>query len=98
MNMLLQPDEIYAISVPRLTHNAVLSYKRLLSPQSSISGAYRELRHACARGELMREAPPWLSRIRGDSEGYLVLEGEIAVLPIRRGRAVACLANPLRLT
>lgn len=98
MNMLLQTNEIYAISVPRLTHNAVVSYKRLLSPQSSISGAYRELRQACARGEIVREAPPWLSRASSDNDGYLVLEEELAVLPIRRGRAVACLANPLRFT
>ena len=78
----------------RLTHNAVVGYQRQLASGNSISGAYGELRRACARGQYERRAPEWLQRTRGDTDGYLLLEGEIAALPVRRGRVVACLVNP----
>jgi hypothetical protein len=78
----------------RLTHNAVVGYQRLLAPGDSISGAYGELKRACVDGQYERQAPAWLRRIRNDTDGYVLLEGDIAALPVRRGRVVACLAHP----
>jgi len=83
---------------PRLTHNAVLGYQRSLAPENSISGAYGQLKRACARGRFQLRPPAWLRKTCKGTEGYLILEDEIAALPIRRGRAVACLANPLQST
>jgi len=88
-------EETVCPTVPRLTHNAAASYQRLLAPECSISGAYRELKRACARGRFVRQAPPWLRRACADNDGYLLLEGEVAALPVRSGRAVACLGNPM---
>jgi hypothetical protein len=79
----------------RLTHNAVVSYRRMLSPENSSTGAYRELKQACTQGRYEREAPSWLRRICKGTDGYLLLDGDVAALPVRRGRAVACLVNPL---
>ncbi len=79
----------------RLTHNAVVGYQRLLAPGNSVSGAYGELKRACANGRYEHQAPPWLRRARADTEGYVLLEGELAALPVCRGRVVACLANPV---
>jgi hypothetical protein len=78
----------------RLTHNAVVNYRRRLAPGSSSSGAYRELKQACAHGRYEREAPSWLRRVCKGTNGYLLLDGDVAALPVRRGRAVACLVNP----
>jgi hypothetical protein len=78
----------------RLTHNAVASFHRRLRPADSLSGAYRALRHACDEARYTERAPSWLGRARPDNDGYLLLDGEAAVLPVRRGRAVACLVNP----
>jgi hypothetical protein len=79
----------------RLTHNAVVGYQRLLAPGNSVSGAYGELKRACADGQYERQAPSWLSRTRTDTDGYVLLDGDLAALPVRRGRVVACLVNPL---
>lgn len=81
---------------PRLTHNAVLGYQRSLAPENSISGAYGQLKRACARGHFQPHPPIWLAKTCKSTDGYLLLEGHIAVLPIRAGRAVACLVNPLQ--
>jgi hypothetical protein len=78
----------------RLTHNAVAGFRRVVCPASSPSGAYRELRRACEVARYTDRAPSWLSRAHADNDGYLVLNGEVAALAVRRGRAVACLANP----
>jgi|HubBroStandDraft_3_1064219.scaffolds.fasta_scaffold16307_2 hypothetical protein len=82
----------------RLTHNAVTGYQRLLAPGNSMSGAYSELKRACAAGQYERRAPAWLRRTRTDTDGYVLLDGDIAVLPVRRGRVVACLVNPRHAT
>jgi hypothetical protein len=79
----------------RLTHNAVAGYRRLLAPGNSSSGAYSELKQACAQGRYEREAPSWLRRVCKGTDGYLLLDGDLAALPVRRGRVVACLVNPL---
>jgi hypothetical protein len=79
----------------RLTHNAVAGYQRLLAPGNSISGSYRELGEACAQGQYERQAPAWLRRTHNDTDGYVLLDGDVAALPVRRGRVVACLVNPL---
>jgi hypothetical protein len=79
----------------RLTHNAVVGYQRLLAPNNSIRGSYGELKRACARGRYERRAPAWLRRTCKGTDGYVLLDGDIAVLPVRRGRVVACLVNPL---
>lgn len=78
-----------------LTHNAVVGYQRLLAPSSSMSGAYGELKRACAHGQYERQAPAWLRRTRNDTDGYVLLDVDVAALPVRRGRVVACLVNPL---
>jgi hypothetical protein len=78
----------------RLTHNAVVGYQRLLAPSNSVSGAYGELKRACADGQYERRAPAWLRRTRNDTDGYVLLDGDLAALPVRRGRVVACLVNP----
>ena len=80
----------------RLTHNAVLGYQRLLAPSNSMSGAYGELKRACADGRYECRAPTWLRRTRSDADGYVLLDGDLAALPVRRGRVIACLVNPLR--
>jgi len=79
----------------RLTHNAVIGYQRLLAPGNSMSGAYGELKRACADGQYERRAPAWLRGARNDTDGYVLLNGDIAALPVRRGRVIACLVNPL---
>lgn len=79
----------------RLTHNAVAGYRRLLAPGNSSSGAYRELKQACAHGRYERDAPSWLRRVCKGTDGYLLLDGDAAALPVRCGRVVACLVNPL---
>jgi hypothetical protein len=78
----------------RLTQNAIVSFHRVLCPTSSLSGAYRELRQACRAARYTDHAPSWLRRANVSNDGYLLLDGETAALPIRRGRAVACLVNP----
>jgi hypothetical protein len=78
----------------RLTHNAVVSFHRMLCPTDSLSGAYRELRRECQAAQYTTHAPRWLRRTKASNDGYLLLDGEIAALPVRRGRAVACLVNP----
>jgi hypothetical protein len=80
----------------RVTQNAVTSFQRRLSPASTISRAYRELRHAVADADYTQHPPTWLRRVRGDADGYLLLDGDLAVLPVRHGRVVACLVNPER--
>lgn len=79
----------------RLTHNAALGYQRRLAPDQSISGAYHQLKRACADGCYEQQSPEWLRKARGQADGYMVLDGDIAVLPVRKGRAIACLVNPL---
>jgi hypothetical protein len=79
----------------RLTHNAALGYQRRLEPNQSISGAYQRLKRACADGRYEQQPPKWLPKTRKEADGYLLLDGEIAALPVRNGRAVACLVNPL---
>jgi hypothetical protein len=79
-----------------MTHNAVTAYRRALHPATSVSAAYRELRYAAAAGRFTRQPPPWLRRVRGDADGYVLLEDDVAALPVRRGRVVACLVNPER--
>jgi hypothetical protein len=78
----------------RLTHNAVIGFHRVLCPANSLSGAYRELRRECKAARYTAHAPSWLRRTNASNDGYLLLGGEAAVLPIKRGRAVACLVNP----
>jgi hypothetical protein len=78
----------------RLTHNAVVGYRRALAPSTSLSGAYGELRRALQQGRFEYRAPSWVSRARKDNDGYVMLEGDLAALPVRGGRAIACLANP----
>lgn len=81
----------------RLTANAVAGYRRALRPTSSEADAYRELRRVCSRAQFSPTAPSWL-RGRPDADGYLLLDGGRAALPVRRGRAVACLVKrmPIR--
>lgn len=78
----------------RLTHNAVVGYQRVLAPSSSLSSAYSELKRAVQRGRFEQTAPAWVARARKGSDGYVLLEGDLAALPVRGGRAVACLAKP----
>jgi hypothetical protein len=78
----------------RLTHNAVVGYQRLLAPGNSVSGAYGELKRACARGRYEHQTPAWLRRTSKGTDGYVLLDGDLAALPVRRGRVVACLVNP----
>jgi hypothetical protein len=78
----------------RLTHNAVVGYQRRLAPGHSISGAYGELKRACAHGRYEHQMPAWLRRASKGADGYVLLDGDIAALPVRRGRVVACLVNP----
>lgn len=78
----------------RLTHNAVAGFHRVLCPTNSLSSAYRELRRECAVARYTDRAPSWLCRTNASNDGYLVLDDETAALPVRRGRAVACLVNP----
>jgi len=78
----------------RITHNAVAGFQRVLCPASSPSDAYRELRRMCRAAHYTDRAPAWLRRVHAGNDGYLLLDGEAAALPIRRGRAVACLVNP----
>jgi hypothetical protein len=80
----------------RVTHNAVTSFRRGLAPATSVTGAYRELYRACESARYSRTPPSWLRSARRDNDGYLLLSGERAALPLRRGRAVACLVNPAR--
>jgi hypothetical protein len=81
----------------RMTHNAVTAYRRALQPGTSVSGAYRELRRESAEARFTRKPPPWLRRVRSDAaDGYLLLEDDVAALPVRRGRVVGCLVNPER--
>jgi hypothetical protein len=42
-----------------------------------------------------RQAPTWLRGTRNHTDGYLLLDGDVAALPVRRGRAIACLVNPM---
>jgi len=79
-----------------MTHNAVTAYRRALHPATSVSAAYRELRNATAAGEFTQEPPSWLRRVRADADGYVLLEDDVAALPVRRGRVVGCLVNPER--
>lgn len=78
----------------RLTQNAIAGFQRLVGPASSPGGAHQALRRACRSGHFSADAPTWLVRVDDDNDGYLLLDGEVAALPIRRGRAVGCLANP----
>jgi hypothetical protein len=78
----------------RITHNAVTSFHRRLCPESTLGRAYRELRAAVAIARFTPDPPPWLRRVRADTDGYLLLGDDLAALPVRRGRVVACLANP----
>ncbi|HEY4427519.1 MAG TPA: hypothetical protein VGN08_04880 [Solirubrobacteraceae bacterium] len=78
----------------RLTHNAVATFHRRLRPADSLSGAYRALHRACRQARYTERAPSWLHTARPDNDGYLLLDGEAAALPVRHGRAVACLVNP----
>jgi hypothetical protein len=74
----------------RLTANAVAGYRRALRPTPSSADAYRELRRACRRARFSPTAPDWLREGRPDTDGYLLLDGGRAALPVRRGRVVAC--------
>lgn len=76
----------------RLTANAVAGYRRALRPTTSATDAYRELRRVCSDARFSPTAPSWL-RERPDTDGYLLLDGDRAALPVRRGRVVACLVN-----
>lgn len=78
----------------RLTHNAVLAFHRGICPEDSISGAHRRLRDAMQAGLLSEDPPSWLVGGGAMNDGYLLLEGGDAVLPLRAGRAVSCLIDP----
>jgi hypothetical protein len=78
----------------RLTHNAVAGYQRRLAPGHSIGDAYGELKRAFAHGRYERQTPAWLCRASKGTDGYVLLDGDVAALPVRRGRVVACLVNP----
>lgn len=80
----------------RLTQNAVAGFHRVLCPTVSLSGAHRALNRACRSARFSERPPSWLTRVNPDNDGYLLLAGEEAALPIRHGRAVACLVNPAR--
>lgn len=95
MSMYRHSGKTAAMTGVRLTHNAVTGYRRLLAPESSSSGAYRELKQACAQGRYELRAPSWLHRVHKGTDGYLLLDGDRAALPVRCGRVVACLVNPL---
>lgn len=77
----------------RLTHHAIFSYRRL-RPESSVSGAYKALREACAEAQLCEEPPSWLRRGDQSNDGYLILHEGLAAVPVRSGRGVACLIAP----
>jgi hypothetical protein len=79
-----------------MTHNAVTAYRRALHPATSVSAAYHELRDATATGRFTRQPPSWLRRVLGDADGYVLLEDDVAALPVRHGRVVGCLVNPER--
>jgi hypothetical protein len=78
----------------RLTHNAIAGFHRVLCPTNSHSGAYHELRKACRAARYTDQAPSWLRRTHAGNDGYLLLYGETVALPVRKGRAVACLLHP----
>jgi hypothetical protein len=77
----------------RLTANAVAGFRRALRPTTSESDAYRELQRACRSAQFSPTAPAWLRDGRADNDGYLLLDGGRAALPVRRGRVVACLVQ-----
>jgi hypothetical protein len=77
----------------RITHNAAFGYQRRLAPDQSISGAYYQLKRACAGGRYEQRPPEWLRKARGQADGYMVLDGEVAALPVR-DRVIACLLPP----
>ena len=79
----------------RLTHNAAVGYQRRLAPGQSINVAYHELKRACVHGSYEQQPPKWLRKAHREAPEYLLLDGEVAALPIRNGRAIACLVNPL---
>jgi hypothetical protein len=85
--------EVLEMKQLRLTHNAAVGYQRRLAPSQSLSGAYHELKRACATGRYVQRRPEWLCKTRGQADGYVLLDGEVAALPVRNGRAIACLVN-----
>ncbi len=78
----------------RITHNATVGYQRQLAPDQSLSGAHYELRRACPGGRYEQHAPGWLRKRSNRNDGYLILAGDLAALPVRDGRMIACLVNP----
>lgn len=48
----------------------------------------------CSNAHVIEDPPAWLTRKDSRNDGYLLLEDERAVLPLRHGRVVACLVNP----
>jgi hypothetical protein len=77
----------------RVTHNAVVGFQRAMCPEESLRGAHRRLREACSLAVYIDRAPGWLRPADPSTDGYLVLHNQSAALPVRRGRAVACLIN-----
>jgi hypothetical protein len=77
----------------RVTHNAVCAFHRALCPSDSVTGAYRLLLQECEQALFSDHAPAWLHHSDPRTEGYLLLPGEAAALPLRNGRAVSCLIN-----
>jgi hypothetical protein len=71
-----------------------MGFHRSLARDSSPSSAYRELTRICSGARLIDHPPSWLTAKDSRNDGYLLLEDERAVLPVRRGRVVACLVNP----
>jgi len=55
--------------------------------------AHLHLLEACTDAWYTQGPPSWLRRIDPATDGYLVIHGGGAVLPVRSGRAVACLTN-----
>jgi hypothetical protein len=81
------------LPVTRLTHNAVVAFHRAVCPEDSISGAYHRLNRALQTARISEHPPTWLRHREASTDGYLILAGEEVVLPLRRGRAVSCLAE-----
>ena len=79
--------------VTRLTHNAVVAFHRAVCPEDSISGAYHRLCLALETARMSELPPTWLRHRGAPNDGYLILAGEEAALPLRRGRAVSCLVE-----
>lgn len=90
----IRPADGYQVQPVRLTHNAVSGFRRAMCPFASLNSAHRHLKRTCREARFSAEPPQWLEHGASSADGYLLLPGEVAALPVRRGRAIALLVDP----